>query len=307
MIKPHLPLEIANVLRVDNLKNLSLFNPADFPTYNYPPADTVNTIASSLVPSLSKRLYVDKSTADDAPTLPQTCSSDPCIVRILTPAPAFSEAAETDIRVAYSPIGYSNNSSILVGVKLPPDNSGIKRLRYKVGSSSPSSATDGNVMERTQQTIDNCAGVLTANGQTAGWVDFCFVATAVTGANIYVWLEDNAGNIGHPGGVASRKLFIDTQPPNTATNLATTLNPVLPAVASTTLTFTGSSDASNISHYKVCYWQELATFSYNDLLHPSFFHTRHMPYNGSSIGQCRFLHTKHNSCWCQRRPAKQFC
>ncbi len=82
--------------------------------------------------------------------------------------------------------------------------------------------------------------------------------------NLYVWLEDNAGNINSPGAVASRKLFIDTTPLAKPFNLNITPNPTLNPTP--TITWEGATDPSGISHYIVCYWQAWAAFSYNDLL-----------------------------------------
>ena len=285
-----------------SLKDLSIFNPSNSAgNYNYPDDDKENVIPA-YIPSLHKRIIIDKPTPDKECTI-----SDPCIPESINPLPAFIQGKELlkdknaktknhNIRIAYSPPHFTNSSTIKVGIKLPPDNSGISKLYYKIGSSSPTILEAyKNGIERDSNSLSLCHDIVNANNiydkkrnrtffgqletkkknkneegkekkekEKKNWLDFCFQVTPQADSKIYIWLEDGAGNISYQNGFASRKLFVDINPPTAPTNLKAN-----PDHATTNLTpqftWNSSKDAHGIAKYRICYWQSYANFTESHL------------------------------------------
>ena len=259
-----------------NVVSLSVFNPFDFSNgNNYAATDTTRT-KSVLIPHLFKRLFIDKGDSPD-----DACGQDPCAARVLVPQPAYSDAGESALQVAYSPNYWTNSQKVIVGIKLPFDKSGIKGVNYSIGSSGPLLVQkDLNFVPRDALSLSRCQAVVDNNNQadpgnfrvfegtstatSVNWVDFCFEVTPQLNSNIYIWLTDNAGNSSFANGqIFSRKFLVDITPPAPPVSLITNNNPTLSF--NPTLGWEASVDDSGMEDYIVCYWQRFSGFTQTDM------------------------------------------
>ena len=282
---------VGNIHRKNNKLNLSMYNANTLDHDFLVATDAAKIIQDAFVPSLKKRLFFDKPINDVANTNDNIladggtpCVTDPCPALRLIARTAYYKVAEIDgggrstVRIAYSPVGFTNAKSLLVGIKLPVDLSGIKGVHYKIGSTPPNiTEKDQNLIARDVNSISNCSGLISAQiaadavprffdgnpETTTNWVDFCFTVVPQAGSSLYIWLEDNAGNNNYAGGFVAREMFIDLTAPGSPNNLIISPNPSISAFPK--LDFDQAVDASGIKDYKVCYWLGLASFKNGSL------------------------------------------
>ena len=228
------------------------------------------------LPTFIKRLFID-TPGIDYPLNPD-CTEDPCPIPIISNlyAPLVTRNLERDVRIAFSPAGWTNQNSISVGIKLPEDKTGIKRIYYYVGGTAPSSVSAAsviNIIGNISPTI--CDNVIAANSTSSrspsiNWVDYCFSIENVNdNQNVYIALEDGAGNISN---FSSRSLFIDKIKPQVVSELKTNVNYI--PITNPLLSFKSSVDSASlgvgvigagIKSYKICYWEENQKFTEENL------------------------------------------
>ena len=249
-----------------------------FECYN----DTTYSLEAN-VPTSLKRIYFDSSGSDD-PNNPDCASSDPCPILKLSNingiVPRFIAPGEVggNIRIAFAPYTWTNQSSIQVGLKLPSDKSGIKKIYYYKGASPPIDLNIATAIEIPNNIpSDICNTVRLANitnttTPPANWLDYCFTINNITdNESVYITLEDGAGNRSL-GNFITRRFFIDTIKPQSPSDLRTEENFV--PISNPKLYFKSSLDqasfsvgviGSGIKEYKICYWEESSKFTLDTL------------------------------------------
>ena len=237
------------------------------------------------LPTFIRRIFIDSP----QPDLVDDCNTDPCpvakLINVNGFTPKFIRISEvaSDIRIAYSPVNWTNQDSVIAGVRLPQDYTGIKQVYYYKGVTPPTT----NSTFVTAVSV-SCDTVIRDNNQVnltpTNWVNYCFRVTNLRdNETLYIDLEDNAGNRATSAtnlvsnnivtSLASRRLFIDRTKPLPPSRLDTDKN-YTPAT-DPTLSFKGGIDTepnsgsdamSEVTSYKICYWQEASAFTYDSLL-----------------------------------------
>ena len=258
----------------------------NFACYNKQPTPLLSTH----IPTFAKRVFIDAPQPD---IVDSDCTTDPCILPKLSREYSFlpkytiaTEVAE-DVRIAYSPISWTNQQSVRVGIRLPQDKTGIKKVYYYKGISRPvlaSAFRSIDVPRPIPQGIcdnvrfDNIQSLITPS---INWVNFCFdILNVADNETLYLLLEDNAGNnvintITDTTPIANRKLFVDRVKPfpperlETDINYVNSTNPIL-SFRKATDNPPNSVNVSGVVKYKICFWQETNNFKSNNLLQLSF-------------------------------------
>ena len=243
---------------------LSIFNPTNSNGgFNY---TETSKIAKAYLPPLYKRFVIDSNAVDAS-----DCIADPCQVKILNPQPIHFEN-ERNLSIAYDPPLYSTSHSLRVGIALPDDISGIAGVYYKIGNTPPkeidtnlnyfiprdtASTTRCETLRNTQNRMNS------TEHKPPNWVDFCFDIIPIESTNLYIWVQDNAGNISVNKTFAQRKLYVDSILPTQPTNLTNPNNILRENTVS--LSFIPSKDNIQISYHKLCIWPTYTLFNINEL------------------------------------------
>ena len=217
-----------------------------------------NTNYTNLVylPKMFQSIRIDKNTPDST-----SCHQDPCMATNLEPPPAFKLPNEENIKIAYSPIGWTASKKIKVGIRTPYDLSGIHKLYYSIGNPTNYHVTVYNNTDSFQL----CQSISTEHQQSDQlvrsmvnnnpWLDFCFEMD-IPNTNhdtLYIWLEDKAGNKNTNVNIA-RPLFLDYIAPTTpgTIKITNTTNTIF----TPTLEWRKSKDNLQITNYLLCIWNQ---------------------------------------------------
>ncbi len=108
------------------------------------------------------------------------------------------------VNIQISPSGWTTTGSFTISWTDPDDNAAIRKAYYKVDAA-PTSPTDGTLVEVATGEITSLTLTITEDGTHT----------------IYVWLQDNAGNVDH-NNRASVTAYFDNSPPAKPTISSTT-------------------------------------------------------------------------------------